>query len=197
MKPWMVFLEIFFLGVVSCATGEPATGMVPDAALIAQVEKILETVQVEPEPAQLASVVLPEVLEIPEEAVFDPSSISQEEFETTKADIQQLVQNLNRIIRSGNFTSWLSYLADSYRARISSRDFLNDLIDKYPVYRGRINSARDYFNYVVVPSRANDHVDDIEFVSKNEVKAYSEDAKGQTVVLYSLENLDGRWKISN
>jgi len=121
---------------------------------------------------------------------------TQDEFETTKADIQKLVQDLNRIIRTGNYSSWLTFLTDEYRAKINTREFLEDIRVRYPAFRTRINNTRDYFTNVIVPSRANDKVDDIEFVSKNEVVAYTVDSQGRRLVLYDLTNIDGKWKIA-
>ena len=152
-------------------------------------------VQVLPEPAVPQPVVL-EPAPPPLEYVFEFGTITKVEFDTAKSEIQKLVEDLNKIIKAGNYNTWLTYLGEDYRQRINSKNFLNDLMEKYPSFKGKINSARDYFNYVVVPSRTNDRVDDIEFISKNEVYAYTEDAKGQTVVLYHLKNLDGKWKIT-
>lgn len=162
-----------------------------------------EPVQPPPEPPPVVIEPTPVVVEpapvepVPDEPYFNPTIVSREEYDTAKSDIQTLVDDLNRIIRAGNYNTWLTYLGDDYRRRINSREFLSDLVEKYPVFRGRINTTRDYFNFVVVPSRANDRVDDIEFVTKNEVKAYTEDAAGQMLVLYFLENINGQWKITN
>ena len=119
--------------------------------------------------------------------------------------IQRLSFQDYRFLYNGGiplFIEFVMYLVKRFlrhearKKGIQEETFLNDLMEKYPSFKGRINSARVYFTYVVVPSRTNDRVDDIEFISKNEVKAYTEDAKGQTVVLYHLENQDGKWKIA-
>jgi len=156
--------------------------------------------QIRPEPMQPLPTVIqrePESASPPPGGVTNLFHITQEQFEAAKTDIQKLVQDLNEIIRKGDYNTWLTYLGDEYRIRISSREFRNDLIERYPIYQGKINIGRDYFTYVVVPSRANDHVDDIEYVSENEVKAYTVDAKGQRVVLYFLEYRNGKWRIVN
>ena len=191
MKRYAIAVMIPLLVTLSCASKpppSPAPENTPPTAVSAAEEA---------PPSQAAPASQPAPVEQNPEAGFDASSISHEVFETTKLEIQQLVEDLNKIIRAGNYSSWLSYLGDDYRLKINSKEFLNDIVDRYPVFRGRINTAQDYFRNVVVPSRTNDHVDDIEFVSNNEVKAYSADSKGQTVVLYYLENLDGKWKIAN
>ena len=147
----------------------------------------------------------------PSEAVFDPGSISQEKFETAKADVQALINDLNRIIRARNYTAWTGYLADSYFAVISSEAFLEEKTeelykrdqivatnlgrDPRMVSKKVLRTPRDYFDNVVVPSRSNDHVDDIDFVSENRVKAYTLDNRGNRLVLYDFEIIDNKWKI--
>ena len=152
------------------------------------------------------------IVEAPkEEEVFDPDSISQEMYENTKVDVQALVGNLNRIIRTRDYSGWTENLAESYLREISSQAFLEEKTEE--LYRrdqaiassiGRdprqvskkiLRTARDYFENVVVPSRSNDRVDDIEFISDNQVKAYTIDARGQRLVLYNLVIIDNQWKI--
>jgi uncharacterized protein YigE (DUF2233 family) len=50
---------------------------------------------------------------------------------------------------------------------------------------------------VVVPSRANDRVDDIEFASQKRVKAYTVTPNGTRLRLYDLEHIGDQWKIIN
>ena len=139
----------------------------------------------------------PQTVPPPQPEVFTPQNVSQERYETTKTDVQTLIEDLNKIIRARNYNTWLTYLGEDYRKRVTSREFLNDLVQDYPAFKGRINYARDYFNYVVVPSHSNDHVDDISFETENRVKAYTVDNKGQRLVLYDLELIDDKWKIIN
>jgi hypothetical protein len=191
MRLWLIFIAIFALVFFSCAGDPPVV-----------TEELVALIQAEPEvqPAE------PEILEpIPAEPLpenvgsedeFDPSSISEEEFETTLADIQGLIADLNRIIRASNYNSWLTYLSEEYRTRINSREFLEDIIAKYPIFRNRIHSARDYFTNVVVPSRANDRVDDIAFISHDKVTAFTVDSHGQRLILYNLEKFNNRWMIT-
>jgi hypothetical protein len=130
---------------------------------------------------------------------FDPSSISQEVFDSTKSDVQKLILDLNRIIRAKNYNTWVSYLGKAYLDKISSREFLASVSDQPYLKSKRIilTSLRDYFEKVVVPSRANDRVDDIAFVSQKQVKVYTINDKGERLRLYDLENLGDGWKIIN
>ena len=171
--PLIILLVLVFFMASTCETVPPAQEPAP-AALTQQP---YESTQVEPE--------------------YVPIIVSQEVYDTAKADIQQLVQDLNGIIRARNYNRWLTYLTDDYRVKIGSREFLEDLRNRYPAFRGRLNSAQDYFNLVVVPSRANDHVDDIEFITEDNVVAYTIDPHNQRLILYSLVDVSGVWKIDN
>ena len=199
MKKSLFLLLFLLVLVISCGTGPQ-----PAVTAVAPVETEQQTSTTGPE----TPIVVPET---PVEKVFDPGSISDEVFAATKADIQVLIADLNRIIRSRNFNAWLGYLSDSYRHLISSPEFLAEKTEE--LYRrdqvvatnmGRdpkmvekrlLRTPSDYFNYVVVPSRSNDRLDDIAFVSETEVKAYTVDTRGQRLILYDLYLIDGKWKI--
>jgi hypothetical protein len=130
---------------------------------------------------------------------FDPGSISQEVFDSTKMDVQQFIQNLNAIIRSRDYSAWVSHLGDDYYAEKSSPGYLAQVSEQPRLKTQKIalSSAQDYFAYVVVPSRQNDRVDDIEFVSPTRVKAYTVTPNGQRLRLYDLESSGDTWKIIN
>jgi len=130
---------------------------------------------------------------------FDPNSVSQEEKDAAKVEIQQLIQKLNGIIKAKNYNSWVSYLDPAYFKLISSKEYLDRINKTERMQKAGISlkNARDFFTNVVVPSRANDRVDDIEFVSQNRVKAYTVSQKGERLRLYDLEKSDGGWKIIN
>ncbi len=128
---------------------------------------------------------------------FDPSSITQEIFDEAKNDVQLLIEKLNRIIRNRDYGTWVTYLGQNYLDVISDPGFLSRLSESARLKNQKIvlGSAEDYFMYVVVPSRANDRVDDIEFIDTNQVKAFTITSKGQRLILYNLEKEGGNWKI--
>jgi hypothetical protein len=136
-----------------------------------------------------------------EPAAFDPSTISKEVFDSTKTDVQHLIEDLNGIIRAKNYKAWTSHLGEAYVRAKSDPEFLAEtsaiLMESRIESRRRVlNSLEDYFLNVVVPSRQNDRVDDIEFVGENRVKAYTITDKGR-LRLYDLENPGDGWKIIN
>jgi hypothetical protein len=153
--------------------------------------------------------------ETPEEDGFDPTSISKEVFLAAKTDITAFISDMNRIIRVRNYNAWRTHLADSYIAEVDSKVFLEEKTEelfrrdqivaqnlgKDPnlVEKRILRTAYDYFNLVVVPSRANDRLDDISFLSETRVRAYTIDERkgGQRLVLYDLAHIGSTWKIVN
>jgi hypothetical protein len=203
MKQSVWILMVPLLLALSCSTGQPAVPEEPAP-------------QTPPPLVERAPAPLPVAAQIPEEEPneeesFDPENVSEEDDVSTIQDIREMVLNLNNIVREKDFTAWMSYLADSSIEMINSREFLderaNDLHKKNvtaAAVRGqdisrlrKINfrGPQDYFNYVVVPSHANDHVDEITFSSQTQVTAYIRDEKGQRLILYDLKKIDGFWKI--
>jgi hypothetical protein len=185
MKPFYRFLAAALIAffILSCGSDpEPQTSDQP-----------VEIV----EPFEAVETPVPESAEVPE--TFDPTTITKEEFDTTKVEVQQLIQKLNGIIKAKNYAGWVSYLDDVYFGRISSREYLDQINRTERMRKANIalRNARDYFVNVVVPSRANDRVDDIEFISQKRVKAYTVSQKGERLRLYDLEKTNEGWKIIN
>jgi hypothetical protein len=152
----------------------------------------------EPAPVSSPAPAVSQPAAVQEEA-FDPGSITQEVFDSTKTDVQRFIEDLNRIIRGRNYAIWVSHLGDDYFAEKSSSAYLAQISEQPRLKTQKIvlNTAEDYFVHVVVPSRANDRVDDIEFVSPTRVKAYTVTPNGQRLRLYDLESLGNTWKIIN
>jgi hypothetical protein len=131
-----------------------------------------------------------------ETAEFDSSSVIPEVYEETKHDIFHFIENLNSIIRGKRYSIWMQYLDTEYYQYINSPDYLRG-ISKAEILTSRkivLSDAYDYFIHVVVPSRSNDRVDDIEFVSENRIKAINID-NGRRFILYDLEKTQSGWQI--
>ncbi|MCL2764089.1 MAG: hypothetical protein FWD40_02260 [Treponema sp.] len=135
--------------------------------------------------------------------VFDPRRVSQQHYNSTRDEVQQFIERLNQIIRSRNYQAWRACLSPEYFAEISSLENLRE-ISALPAMRTRnivLRTAEDYFVHVVVPSRANSRVDDIEFVSMNRVKAFTINTNNrgeeQRLRLYDLEKIGDTWTIIN
>jgi hypothetical protein len=137
------------------------------------------------------------------EEEFDPEHVSEEYYTMTKEDVQRFIEELNHIISTRNYNAWKNALSPEYFAEISSPQNLQQL-SELPAMRTRrivLRTAEDYFIYVVVPSRANSRVDDIEFISRDRVKAFTittnRVGEVQRLRLYDLERNGNMWKIIN
>ena len=135
----------------------------------------------------------------PPALIFDPTTVSAEVKELTFADVKRLIQNLNTVIQTRNYELWMTNLTADYLEFWSDPETLARLSES-PVLRRQnitLTSLRDYFNYVVYPSRQNDRVDDIEFIGETRIKAIIINPKGERLVLYNLEKIGDTWKIAN
>ena len=127
-------------------------------------------------------------------------TVSQEVYDQTLAEVKLFIDNLNTIIRSKNFNGWRRALSDEYFATISSRDFLAGASEMpaLKIQKIVLRSANDYFEKVVVPSRANSRVDTIDITADGIVKVYHIDEKqSKPLRLYELSKIDNNWTIVN
>jgi hypothetical protein len=177
--------------VLSC-TSKPAAeaSAVPFPAAFAE--------PVPPGPIDGPAVPVPEPVAA-ESLIFDPGNVSREVYNYTKLDVQNFIENLNRIIRARNYEGWAANLGGDYFKEKNSPEYLLK-VSEQPRLKTQgivLANARDYFINVVVPSRSRDRVDDIEFVNQRRVKAYTVTEDGQRLRLYDLEYVNGVWKIVN
>ncbi|WP_461252115.1 hypothetical protein, partial [Treponema sp. R8-4-B8] len=135
--------------------------------------------------------------------VFDPKKVSQEQYQSTIAEVQKFIEEQNKNIKNKNFDAWKNSLSPEYFAEISSEENLKR-ISAQPGMKSRkivLKTARDYFDNVVVPSRADLHVEEIEFISANRVKAFTittnKAGEEQRLRLYDLEKIGNSWTIIN
>jgi len=134
---------------------------------------------------------------------FDPKSVSAAQHDSTLDEVQHFIGNINDIISNSNYNAWKTALSQNYFKEISSPKFLKEISDS-PALKTRnivLRTPEDYFTNVVVPSRANSRVDDIEFIGINRVKAFTitknRAGEEQRLVLYDLEKVGNSWLIVN
>ncbi|MDR1617547.1 MAG: hypothetical protein LBS06_00700 [Treponema sp.] len=103
---------------------------------------------------------------------FDPDNVSRDIYDITKGEVEQLVGKLNAIIAARDYDAWVSCLEDGYFGKISSPAFLQEISDSelMKMQKKIIRTPKDYFFNVVVPSRSNNRVDDISFITENKVR---------------------------
>ncbi|MDR0486972.1 MAG: hypothetical protein LBG91_01860 [Treponema sp.] len=136
-------------------------------------------------------------------ADFDPDNISREQYASTMAEVQQFIDGLNRIIYSGNYDAWKAALSPEFFEEIASPENLQRVSESTTMKAHKIvlKTPEDYFIHVVVPSRTNSRVDDIEFINQSRVKAYTltrnKDGQDVWLRLYDLEQTGNMWRIIN
>lgn len=142
---------------------------------------------------------IPEVEPIVEKIV-DPEVfvVTVAEYDKTFDEIEIFIADLNKIISSRNFVEWQTHLVKSYIDKYGDKLFLQKLSDN-PVlkdYGIKLKKLRDYFNYVVVPSRSNVVIDEIQFITEDKIKAFTFTNNEKFVVYLLIRNEDG-WVISD
>ena len=123
--------------------------------------------------------------------------VSQEVYDQTFEEIEALIDELNGVISKRQFNRWTEYLSDAYVKTYNSRAVLSE-INQYPQLKDNdivLKSLKDYFDWVVVPSRSRAVLDDIVFAGEDQVTAYSS-FEGKRATLYELQRMDGEWKIT-
>ncbi len=147
------------------------------------------------EEAEPASPAEPEVKEEVEEPA-ENFVVSREVYTRTFDEIEEIIRNLNEIIRKEDYDTWVTYLSNEYIERTSDPAYLKQQSEEPMLKKSNIslNSLRDYFVYVVVPSRVQAQLDEIEFIGENQVKAYAI-IKNTKALLYLLVREEDKWKI--
>ncbi len=123
-------------------------------------------------------------------------AVTEAFYEETLTDVRKLIATLNTIIADEDYNSWLTYLTPQYVQNFSDPKTLAELSNMPLLQKEGIelHSLRDYFLNVVVPSRSDARVDDVDFLSKNHVRAIAI-INGQRYILYDLRYQEGSWKI--
>jgi hypothetical protein len=153
-----------------------------------------------PDPAEeTAEIAEPQEVEVQQPVQIageDGYAVSEEEYNQTFTEIELLISELNTIIADGDYRAWLDYLTEEYSTVMSQQTVLRELSDM-PILRRytiTLRSLRDYFDYVVVPSRSNARLDEIVFLAEDRVKALML-INDEPTILYFLERQQGRWLI--
>lgn len=184
MKPIIGILVLSVLPalLISCISAEAASPPVSESEPRAEAE---------PEP------VIEPVVEPEAEAEEHSYEVTQEVYEQTFEEIEAFISELNGVISRRQFERWTEYLSITYIGTYNDESVLSE-ISQYPQLKDNdiiLKSLKDYFDWVVVPSRSRAVLDDIVFVGEDQVTAYSS-FEGKRAKLYELQRLDGEWKIT-
>lgn len=210
-RSWRIWssVQVFLLTItalsvlVACGSSpDPARAPEPQPREQEEEAPVVEQEEAEPEETPEPEAEEPaEEPEQPEEPAAEPEpdedfEVTEEVYEQTFTEVERTIQELNEIIQDRDFEEWRSYLTDAYETAYSDEERLREISDMPILQRNDIvlESLRDYFRWVVVPSRANARLDDLRFVTDDEVEAIMS-VNGQRVILYHLKKVNGSWKI--
>jgi hypothetical protein len=176
-------MVLLVVALVGCASGPP-----PEPEQEPQPEPVQQT---PPEPAPEPAPDPPKEEPAPEE--FE---VTQEVYDRTFDQVNETISELNTTIQRKDYETWLSYLTDNYIENTSRPEYLerwkeDPFLQKKNV---TLRDLQDFFNYLVVPTRSNVRLDEIEFVDQSHVYAYTV-YKGEKYLLYSLVRTDEGWKV--
>lgn len=128
-------------------------------------------------------------------AQFDTVTITKKTFESTKNEMQIVVDKLNKITLERDYKSWLEWLSEEYYRTYSDPAVLETISASLPIKNIKLRNIKDYFNYVFVPSRQNMRVDDIQFISPTRVYVIMEITPKSPAAIYILEKTTEGWKL--
>ncbi len=138
--------------------------------------------------------------EEPREAEPEPAfEVTREVYNQTFDEMRVLINKLNKIIADKNYGKWKYYLSEEYIRTYNNRKILREISENSQILADNnivLNNLKDYFEWVVVPSRSKASVDDIVFVDEDHLMVYMM-IRDQRSILYQLEKIQGRWLISN
>jgi len=122
--------------------------------------------------------------------------VTEEVYSKTFDEIEVFIRNLNKIIRNEDYDTWLSYLSEDYIERTGDPEYLKQQSEQPLLKKSNVHlsSLRDYFTYVVVPSRTQAQLDEIEFIDESQIRAFAM-IRNTKALLYLLVRENGDWKI--
>jgi len=125
-----------------------------------------------------------------------PIQVSAEVFNKTFSEVEKLIFELNDLIRKRNYDAWVDHLGEEYLQTMSDPRTLREISERPTLKRQNIQlrTLKDYFNSVVVPSRANIRLDDLVFLSETEVEAIMI-VGNRRITVYRLIKQGDQWII--
>ena len=158
----IIILYLTALMLFSCKTTEKAPNE-PD---------IIEPVQEPVEIIKEETIIIEPIVE-PETTIHEGIEVSEDLYKKTFDEINDLIKEVTQLIRRKNFNGWKKFLSKSYVEMAGSADYLKE-ISQLPSLKDvvELKNLRDYFLWVVVPSRVNAILDEIVFKDEQHVTAY-------------------------
>ncbi|MGI5096817.1 hypothetical protein IZU27_03295 [Treponema socranskii] len=120
--------------------------------------------------------------------------VTKKTFEDDKAAIMSIIDELSSIMAGGRYEAWLKFIDEESIRYWSNPKNLERASKMLPVKGLRMNSLRDYFTYIFVPSRKGRKVDEIRYDSKTDVKAVQV-SKDTDIIYYYFNKVGDKWLV--
>jgi hypothetical protein len=140
-------------------------------------------------------------VELPAEATDDEYhrsindiEVTKETFTEDKTEIMHIISNLADSMLNRDYGSWVKYMDDESVQYWSNPQNLKKASKMLPVQGLRMNNLHDYFTYVFIPSRQGREVDEIRYISKDNVKAVQV-SSDTDIIYYYFTKIDGKWLV--
>ena len=121
-------------------------------------------------------------------------------FNKDKEAVLALINELDAVMKQGNYKAWLTYLDEESKTYWSNKTNLKKAQKRLPVKGLTLNTLEDYFKYIFIPSRQGNKMDEIRYETESSVKAVQirTDENGHyagDTVYYYLRKVQGEWKL--
>jgi len=115
--------------------------------------------------------------EVPEVVVSDETGfeVSVELYEQTFNEMKLLIEKLNEIISDKNYEKWKLFLSEDYIKTYNDKAKLKQISEQSQILADNgivLENLKDYFEWVVVPSRSKAALDDLVFLDDSHLTAY-------------------------
>lgn len=187
----IILLTIVFTVLFSCKTSEPIKeDIVIEQNSVQKPASEQSSIQTETEEEVSTA------KEAPDPNKDEGMEVSEELYNKTFVEIENLIDELTKLIRKKNFNGWKKFLSEKYMEKVGSAEYLRK-VSESPSLKDvvELKTLRDYFQWVVVPSRASARLDKIVFKDENHVTAYMF-IDENPAILFQFELIDGNWAVT-
>lgn len=123
---------------------------------------------------------------------LEGETVSRDTYEKDKRIILEKIRDLNLIMKSRDYKSWLKFIEPNSINYWSQRKNLSSASKQLPVKGIQLKSLEDYFNYVFIPSRMGRQIDEIRYISSSSIKAVQV-REDNTVIFYNFKKINDEW----
>ena len=153
-----------------------------------------EVVDVSDEPVELTDIDDEEYLRSTT-ALSAEESVSKDEFTEDKAQILEIIAEMQKIMEKEDFDAWIKHIAPDSINYYSNPVNIKKAQKKLPDKTKQLYGIEDYFKYVFIPARKRSKVTEIRYISKTNIKAVELKDNGKVIAYYQFVKLDNKWLI--